>query len=82
MAPLSEVFTFALNYGFAGLIAMLFWRYITTIQKEQTQTLRTLTNQVESMNDKLEERRNFYRGSSGSNKGRKRNLRKTENGSD
>lgn len=47
----------AANYGFAAVIAVMFWRYITTTAKEQTETIRNLTatlQRVEKTLDRIE----------------------------
>jgi len=42
------------NYGLAGGFAVMFWRYITTVQKQQTKTLQQIDNSLERLHEKVE----------------------------
>lgn len=57
-----ELMQFGLNYGFAGGIALLFWRYITKVQKEQTETMQELATNVERMNEQQRTMNELFRG--------------------
>lgn len=48
---MQEIIEYAFGYGFAGLFAILFWRYIRDVQMEQTEKLRTLERQLTRIED-------------------------------
>lgn len=49
MVPISEMLTLASNHGFPIVMALLFWRYIRTQQKEMATAVNELTRAIHSL---------------------------------
>lgn len=53
-ASMEELLQLGATYGFAGLFALLFWRFITREQKTQTAKMQTMSSQLTRIEDMLQ----------------------------